>query len=201
MNNNELHREMQRLGVSLIHVHDHWLHGNPSTWPGTPFVGANWEGNWPSYVSWENRAVLVKTSALGDKGRLLHEVVHAIYDEPPYDMSAETYTWMYAAEYSLARRWGCLDEWLYYMRTTPIELESGGQDLWKWMNATTQLQWLKQWRNLLREAGLMKHNHFIPPGRHGGQDIHMLPRGFYELVDEQEEEYSYRFERSSYVVS
>lgn len=189
-----LHEEMQRLDVSLI-VSDSLRYTNPGALVGSPLSEMVWEGRSTSFVCWEHRAVAVEWGLIDyQHGRLIHEVVHAIYSDPPERMDSESFTWMYAAEYALARRWDRLGHWLLYMRDTPVDHESGNQTLWSWHDDAEHETFLKGWRALLREEGFMRHNHFIPPGRWPGQVTTTLPRGFYNLTEKKD---SYTLTRST----
>lgn len=113
------------------------------------------------HVLWSTRTLL--SSEPIDEGFMVHEIMHALYPEPPLGMDPESLTWMYAAEHYLARRWGILDDWLSYQDDTPIDIVEGyGQIQWRYMSYTQRKDAMNYWRYRLRDEGLMKHNHLMP---------------------------------------
>jgi len=135
-----------------------------------------------SSLCWEKR-VMVTDDRCG-AGMLIHEVVHLLLDQPPGDMQREGFTWMYAAERSLARRWGALWEWETWMMAVPVDDPyDGNHKFFENFSLKDQRRMMRDWYDMLRDAGLMRHNHFINPGTWKGQTSTSLPRGCFEVID------------------
>ncbi len=135
-----------------------------------------------SSVCWEKRILLTDPEI--PPGMLIHEVAHILLDQPPGNMEREGFTWMYAAERSLARRWGVLWEWESWMEGVPVDDPyDGSHNFFGNFSRADQRRMLRDWYDMLREAGLMRHNHFVNPGTWTGQTYTNLPRGCFELLD------------------
>lgn len=140
----------------------------------------NEEGS--SSLCWEKRTIV--TNPYITPGMLIHEVAHLLLDEPPGNMKREGFTWMYAAERSLARRWGALWEWEGWMGAVPVDDPyDGSHNFFRNFSLSHQRRMLRDWYDMLRDAGFMRHNHFVYPGTWTGQTYTSLPRGCFELLD------------------
>lgn len=110
-------------------------------------------------VIWENRSVVASDRCWAHQdGFLIHEIIHAAYEAPPHDMRSESQTWMYAAELKTAGQWGegWVASWRRQMRETPVDKETGGQELWKNMSDREQRLSMRGWMGLLYDTGLFR---------------------------------------------